>query len=801
MFSLAKGLTVWKKPVVILLAESTYTRLFIYMSFERRAAAESQKPPEIRKVFEGSMDEKGGIAKQNSNNVEEYLKRIIAEAKNFFPGLIRHIPIYLVCTHAMQDLLEKLDFKDKIDTCVSECGFDAGYYTKYIDKPESVDDMVKGDFRNLAGCQVLKEVALFAEDPSTPSCPVVILDAGSSGTRLFIYMVSDWNAAESKEPPKIQMVFRGPKDEKLGKGGIAKRNSDNVKEYLEPIIEEARKYFGGSWISVIPLYVLCTAGMRDLPKESQEPLENAIKTYLKNCGFDGSLPQKYGYLEMGGASAQIAFLPHKHELRPEQLGDGDMTRVTLGDVHFDLFLKTYDLGSNKAWNEYEEELKSIGERDKTWKYVEYQRDSDGSWKYIKIDQRDGGRDGTWKYVKIDQRDGTETRTYVDPDRSGDRIKIDQKAETWEYVKIDQTDGVSTPGDPIIDNRKEKTEIRKLKCYFDPDSPRNRIWTNPKVPGVEFCGTGDFQPSRFQEKVRRVLNCLAPPQHARGSRLLDEGLIKTLEGRRFVGGANFWYSTRAVFGKDIDGKPKRGLFSFNEYDAEVNRTTMLSWPLLKLRLPKKEDIMGTAWFVAVWVKCVLAEGFGFNLVDQAVNSEHELSFRPYHGPEGEELTWTLGKAVQFAAGDDVGIEPLTLDHITAKHKQAQIDVKNEKATHCQELAWDYLSILSSLPIEGKDAERARRLEEARVVLATAWSMRQAANNLSGKLLSSKEHQLKVVRELQDKISKAAHGYEVEVKKVVKKADSEDLKKALLDEAIENLATPVKTTDGQESPCIC
>jgi hypothetical protein len=324
----------------------------------------------------------------------------------------------------------------------------------------------------------------------------------------------------------------------------------------------------------------------------------------------------------------------------------------------------------------------------------------------------------------------------------------------ELISIGVENQVSTP--PFWTFSKELT-AKQTGEYCDPDSPGGRSWGN--LSDDKFHGTGDFQSSRFQEKVRRVLNRLTPPQHARGSRLLDEDLIKTLKRRRFVGGANFWYSTRAVFGRDIDGAPKQGLFSFNEYDAEVNRTTMLSWPLLKLRLRSKENIMGTAWFVAAWVKCVLAEGFGFDLADQAVNSEHELSFRPYNGPAGEELTWTLGKMVQVVAGNKEIVQ-LSLDDITAKHKQAQIDVMKEKATRCQELAWDYLSILCSLPdVDEKDPARAKRLEEsARAALATAWSMQHAAAKLRGdepkdKLLSPKD-QLVVVGELRKEISDEA-----------------------------------------------
>jgi hypothetical protein len=163
-------------------------------------------------------------------------------------------------------------------------------------------------------------------------------------------------------------------------------------------------------------------------------------------------------------------------------------------------------------------------------------------------------------------------------------------------------------------------------------------------------------------------------------------------------------------------------------------------------------------VAAWVKCVLAEGFGLDLVDQAVDSEHELSFRPYNGPEDAELTWTLGKMVQVITGN-TKIEKLRLDQIVTKHNKIQRDVMEEKAARCQELAVDYLSILCSLPdVDNKDAARAKRLEEsARAALATSWSMLQAGGDLRHKapkgarLLNPKE-QLVVVRRLWMEISR-------------------------------------------------
>lgn len=170
-----------------------------------------------------------------------------------------------------------------------------------------------------------------------------------------------------------------------------------VEGYLKPIIEDAIQQFADlhvppDTVQNTHLCMLGTAGMRDFGRRDSEKLselEKEINDYLKSCGFrtdefpyktisgeeeaaygwiaaNYSLgtfselgqvsPQTVGYLEMGGASAQIAFRPFKNELTPEQLRDGDITRVKLGKVVFDLFLKTYDLGSDKAWREYQNDL-------------------------------------------------------------------------------------------------------------------------------------------------------------------------------------------------------------------------------------------------------------------------------------------------------------------------------------------------------------------------------------------------------------------------------------------------------------
>ncbi|KIK64415.1 hypothetical protein GYMLUDRAFT_240959 [Collybiopsis luxurians FD-317 M1] len=298
-----------------------------------------------------------------------------------------------------------------------------------------------------------------------------------------------------------------------------------VEEYLEQIIEDAKVQFKvhldveDNKRQKIRLIMLGTAGMRNLccqAKETPLSLEREINLYLRNkCVFETS-EEPYTTIS-GKEEAAYSWIAANFSLRTftalgqespcslgylemgELLGEGDITRVTLGDKHFDLFLKTYDLGSNKAWEEYQKDLP--------------------------------------RHSRMDEN------------------------------------------------------------------------------GMH----GEFDAVQFEMEVARILDRLAPPRNPGGSRLLDGNLVKALKASRFH---------------------KKSVFRFEEYEAEVHRTTMLSWPLLQLRLRHRdEEVMGKAWFSA--------------------ETEDELSFRPYNGPNGKGLTWTLGKMVQFVTGDKAVQSKLTL----------------------------------------------------------------------------------------------------------------------------------------------
>lgn len=190
----------------------------------------------------------------------------------------------------------------------------------------------------------------------------VILDAGSSGTRVHVYR---WlNIARAREDaagdemllsslPKLETKKKWTKKIHPGVSSFAERPGDIGNDHLQDLLEHALDIVPKDQVADTPLFLMATAGMRLLPQAQQSALLNEICAYaqqntgfsLPDCdlhiqvipgeteglygwiaanyllgGFDspeqhahGKGHHTYGFLDMGGASAQIAFAPNATE--------------------------------------------------------------------------------------------------------------------------------------------------------------------------------------------------------------------------------------------------------------------------------------------------------------------------------------------------------------------------------------------------------------------------------------------------------------------------------------------------------
>ena len=180
----------------------------------------------------------------------------------------------------------------------------------------------------------------------------------------------------------------------LGLSSFAE-NPEGVPAYLAPLLEHARTQVPPSLQAETPIFLLATAGMRLLTPHQQAhvlqetcdflkfhshfkiddpspagPCGNSVRiitgeeeglfgwiavNYLMD-GFtsDNDTPTTYGFLDMGGASTQIAFEPSREErAKTENLIDIRLRLLNGKEIHHEVFVTTWlGYGTNQARERY-----------------------------------------------------------------------------------------------------------------------------------------------------------------------------------------------------------------------------------------------------------------------------------------------------------------------------------------------------------------------------------------------------------------------------------------------------------------
>ncbi|GAA6013899.1 hypothetical protein JCM8202_000853 [Rhodotorula sphaerocarpa] len=237
----------------------------------------------------------------------------------------------------------------------------------------------------------------------------VVIDAGSSGSRVQVYSWLDPERArqERKQDGRsTDVLSKVEKGVEHGDGwhlkvepGISTLGGDPdaVGDYLRPLIEFASSVIPADQLASTPIYLLATAGMRLLPPNQQRGVLSAACSYIRSypfqlpdCdeqiriisgeeeglygwiavnylmdGFDkhehaaGGERRKhsstYGFLDMGGASTQIAFEPSEVEQvkHAENLHQIHLRLLSGKDVKHPVFVTTWlGFGTNQARNRY-----------------------------------------------------------------------------------------------------------------------------------------------------------------------------------------------------------------------------------------------------------------------------------------------------------------------------------------------------------------------------------------------------------------------------------------------------------------
>ncbi|KAI1729873.1 GDA1/CD39 (nucleoside phosphatase) family domain-containing protein [Ditylenchus destructor] len=436
----------------------------------------------------------------------------------------------------------------------------------------------------------------------------IIIDAGSTGSRLFLY---SWRSNSDQELIDIRAVEDNsgqPVVKKVSPGlSSFSENPEAAPEYIRPLLDYAAEFVAPEKLSSTPVFIFATAGMRLLNLEKQNGIIKnlqqklpdltqfqvlsqhiqvisgkwegiyswtAINYMLGRFNFpeskemytgkssEGTLPSKMaplsrpstaGMIDMGGASAQIAFeLPAENKFSDESvqlvnLGCRDDDQRFLYQIFVTTFL---GFGVNEGAKKYErtleQKLSNASNENKTSPIV-YVRDGCLPTNFLKL---------------VNKHDGSQ---FVRKGTGG-----------W---------------DSCVD------EIAQLLF---------------KAPGVRTCPNG--QTCYFGGVV-------APPL--------------SLSQIELYGFSEYWFSVEDVLSLG-------GVYVHDEFEKKARAFCSQDWADIQKKaranlFPKaNEDRIETQCFKSAWIHAILHNGF---FVD-----EKQHNFQSAFKIKGEEVQWALGAMI-------------------------------------------------------------------------------------------------------------------------------------------------------------
>ncbi|KAJ1050076.1 hypothetical protein FZC28_6803g3572 [Saccharomyces cerevisiae] len=232
----------------------------------------------------------------------------------------------------------------------------------------------------------------------------IVIDAGSSGSRIHVFKWQDTESllhATNQDSQSILQSVPHIHQEKdwtfklnPGLSSFEKKPQDAYKSHIKPLLDFAKNIIPESHWSSCPVFIQATAGMRLLPQDIQssildglcQGLKHPAEFLVEDCSaqiqvIDGETEGLYGWLglnylyghfndynpevsdhftfgfmDMGGASTQIAFAPHDSGEIARHRDDiaTIFLRSVNGDLQkWDVFVSTWlGFGANQARRRY-----------------------------------------------------------------------------------------------------------------------------------------------------------------------------------------------------------------------------------------------------------------------------------------------------------------------------------------------------------------------------------------------------------------------------------------------------------------
>lgn len=253
---------------------------------------------------------------------------------------------------------------------------------------------------------------------SPPAKYAIIIDSGSSGSRAIVYEYISDPKNDPSGLPKIKQILRKKTKPGLSAFGKKKEGTYDIwDDHFEELVDKAKKVIPSNMHGSTPIYVQATAGMRLLPtkdrdrvlKETCEVLAHKSEFIVEPCNehvevidgdteglygwlalnyltdrlvssseADPEIKQRhpYGFMDMGGASTQLAFVPSRKDQLDKH--SDDMYSVSLksnnGELNsWSVFVSSWlGFGANEARRRQLDALVNALPEN-----VDYDRDGDG----------------------------------------------------------------------------------------------------------------------------------------------------------------------------------------------------------------------------------------------------------------------------------------------------------------------------------------------------------------------------------------------------------------------------------------
>lgn len=252
---------------------------------------------------------------------------------------------------------------------------------------------------------------------SSPARYAIIIDSGSSGSRALVYEYISDPKNNPSGLPRIKQLMRKKTKPGLSTFGKKKEGSYDIwDEHFKELVENAKKVIPPDLHNVTPIFVQATAGMRLLPtkdrdrvlRETCETLSNKSKFIVEPCNehvevIDGDTEglygwlalnyltnrltfsndeiesqqhHPYGFMDMGGASTQLAFVPTSRDQLDKHSDDMYSVKLKSNDGmmnSWSVFVSSWlGFGANEARRRHLDSLVNALPAN-----VNYDKDGDG----------------------------------------------------------------------------------------------------------------------------------------------------------------------------------------------------------------------------------------------------------------------------------------------------------------------------------------------------------------------------------------------------------------------------------------